>query len=100
MDHFDFGYERRDTNTCAQLYHGVPFYGVSLYDLFAWPTKGAGTVGSQYSERIPVTLGSAAVSIVILGIIVLMRNTDWKKLTFYINRLALCNFRSDLWRSV
>lgn len=59
--------------------YGIQKLGMTVYDLFAWPTKGAGAVGSQYSERIPVTLGSAAVSIVILGIIVLLRNTEWEE---------------------
>lgn len=73
-------YSKEDLDVFQPIdFYGIQKLGMTIYDLFAWPTKGAGTVGSQYSERIPVTLGSAAISIVILGIIVLLRNTEWKE---------------------
>ena len=52
---------------------------LTIYELFAWTTKGAGRVGEDYSNRIPVTLGIAAVFIIILGIVVLVKNTEWKE---------------------
>lgn len=73
-------YSKEELDVFQNLdFYGIQKLGLTVYDLFAWTTKGAGVVGSQYSERIPVTLGSAAVLIILLGIIVLVRNTEWKE---------------------
>lgn len=73
-------YSREDLD----IFQNVDFYemqerGLTIYDIFAWTTKGAGRVREDYSNRIPVTLGVSAVFIIILGIIVLAKNTEWKE---------------------
>lgn len=73
-------YSREDLDVFKKIdFYGIQELGMEIYDLFAWTTKGAGKSGGEYVERIPVTLGSAAVFIIILGMIVLARNTEWKE---------------------
>ena len=73
-------YSREDLDVFQDIdFYGIQGGGLTLYDLFAWTTKGAGTVGGAYAERIPVTLGSTAVLIILLGLIVLSQNTQWKE---------------------
>lgn len=72
-------YSREELDVFKKFdYYGIQKLGMEIYDLLAWTTKGAGYVGGAYGKRIPVTLGSTAVLIIILGIIVLARNTEWK----------------------
>ena len=66
------------------IFQNIDFYdmqerGLTIYDLFAWTTKGAGWVKEDYSNRLSVNLGITAIFIIILGIIVLARNMEWKE---------------------
>ena len=73
-------YSREDLDVFQHFdFYGIQKFGLTVYDLFAWTTKGAGVVGETYDKRIPVTLGNAAVFVIILGILVLVKNTEWEE---------------------
>lgn len=73
-------YSREELDVFQKIdFYGIQELGMEIYDLFAWTTKGAGKAGGEYYERMPATLGMAALLVIILGILVLARNTEWKE---------------------
>lgn len=73
-------YSREELDVFQNVdFYGIQELGLTVYDLFAWTTKGAGRVREAYCDRIPVTMGGASILIIILGIIVLARNTEWEE---------------------
>ncbi len=73
-------YSREDLDVFApHSFYGIQDKGLTIYDLLAFTTKGRGNVGHPYQSRIPVVLGAAAILILLLGIIILVRNKEWKE---------------------
>ncbi len=73
-------YSREEFNVfLKEDFYGIQETGLTLYELFAFTTKGSGNARRLYWDRIPVVLGLTSVLVIMLGIIILAKNRDWKE---------------------